>query len=483
MTSLVATLAIATAANVSLAQTLELLDGSTVPIERVEKSIVEITERAGVTGLSVAIINGSRVVYAKGFGVRDEETGSPTDGETEFAAASFSKTVFAYLVVLLAGDGVIDLDEPLYRYLEKPLPDYPKYADLEHDERYRAITARTVLSHTTGLPNWRFLTSDGKLTLQWAPGERFGYSGEGVDLLQMVVEEITGTGLEDLARERVFGPLGMTRTSYVWRDRFADNLAVPHDKYGRPRRYRKRREADAAGSMTTTAGDYAKLIVAVLEAGKDGKPAMEAILQPQVVIRSRSMFGPGSREDVGGPDRLFWGIGWGLFDCPAGRAFFHTGHEGGTQNYNVTFADKGIGVVFLSNSDNFESAARELAQATIGDVYSPFDWLGYPRFDPDEAREPPPEPEVVHVDRSVLESYTGTYRLSAGIELIVELRDGQLACSTDGIDWVPLLGRSEARFFVKGEDFRIEFVSGGNGRATGVILDTEGVELRGQRTD
>jgi len=167
---LVITLAIATAINVASAETLELLDGSKVDIERVEESVATITERAGVSGLAVAIINGSQVVYVNGFGVKSAETGEPVNGETIFAAASFSKTVFAYLVMLLAEDGVIDLDKPLHQYLDKPLPEYPKYADLDGDDRYKKITARIVLCHTTGFPNWRYFTPDGKLVIQMDAG-------------------------------------------------------------------------------------------------------------------------------------------------------------------------------------------------------------------------------------------------------------------------------------------------------------------------
>jgi len=479
----VVTLVIAAIVDDATAGSLELLDGSTISVEQFEDSVAAITDRAGVSGLSVAIINGSQVVYVNGFGVKSKETGEPVDEETIFAAASFSKTVFAYLVMLLVEEGVINLDKPLYEYLVKPLPEYPRYADLDGDNRYKKITARIVLCHTTGFPNWRFLTPDGKLVIQWTPGERFGYSGEGIDLLQMVVVEVTGKGLEELARERVFDPLGMTRTGYVWQDWFEDNLALPHDRYERPRRYRKRGEADAAGSMATTAGDYAKLLVALLNAEGKRKFIVDEIWRSQITIQSPSMFGPGSRENAGGPDGLYWGIGWGRFDCEYGRGFFHTGHEGGTQNYNVTLIDKGIGVVFLSNSDNFESVAREMADVTIGDTYSPFDWLGYPHFDPTQSREPPPEPVAIEVPPGILDTYVGTYTLSVGVTLYIKLEDGQLVGSTDQVDWAPLLAETESRFFVKGDDFVVVFVRSESGRVEGLILETEGLELSGQRSD
>jgi CubicO group peptidase (beta-lactamase class C family) len=476
-------LCVAAACSVASEGELQLLDGGSTSIADMERSVAATMEKAGVPGLSCAIINGSRIVYVKGFGVRDAKSGQAVDEQTVFAAASFSKTVFAYLVMLLVEDGVIDLDKPLYEYLGKPLPEYPNYADLAGDDRHEKITARIVLSHTTGFPNWRFFAPDSKLIIQWTPGERFGYSGEGIALLQMVVEEVTGRGLEDLARERVFDPLEMNSTSYVWHDRFEENLAVPHDQYERSKRFRKRGEADAAGSMATTAGDYAKLLVAILSAEAEATAA--EILRPQIEIRSQSMFGPGARRDNTN-DRdidLAWGIGWGRFDCEYGRAFFHTGHEGGTQNYNVTFTDKGIGVVFLSNSDNFEGVARELLVATIGDTYSPCDWLGYPRFDPSQSREPPPERAAIDVDPAILATYAGVYRVTADLVIYVKSKDGRLLVSTDKVDWAPMLAETESRFFVEGEDAGFVFVRNDEGAVAGLTLEVQGAELRGEKIE
>lgn len=457
----------------------ESLDGTVKPVAAMESTVTRIMDKAGVPGLSLAIINGSEIVYAGGFGVRNTSGGEPVDAETIFAAASFSKTVFAYIVMLLVDEGVIDLDEPLYRYLDKPLPQYARYADLEGDDRYKQVTARIVLSHTTGFPNWRFLTEDRRLAFFWSPGRRFGYSGEGIELLQMVVEEVTGEGLEELARSRVFGPLGMTRTGYVWHDWFGDNFANPHDGYGRSKRFRRRMEADAAGSMATTAGDYARLLVAMLRTDEMRRETVDEMLRPQIQIRSSTMFGPGARSDTGDYEdmNLSWGLGWGRFDCVHGRAFFHTGHGGGVQNYNVTFPDRGIGVVFLSNSDNFESVARELAEATIGDVYSPFDWLGYPYYDPQRNREPPPPPVAIEVDPSILKTYTGKYDLGGERFIYVEYRKGTLQVSTDGQQWSALLPETTTLFFVEDEDMRLEFIKGEDDRVREMLLKVEGLEL------
>ena len=214
--------------------TLQTLDGQVVPSEELEALINVRMAAAGVTGISCAVINDGHVVYRHAFGVKDSASGARNDDETVFAAASLGKPVFAYLVLLLADEGAVDLDKPLYEYLRKPLPDYPNYADLREDERYKQITARMALSHTTGFPNWRTFTEDGRLAIMLKPGTPFSYSGEGIALLQMVIEELTGQDLETLAQAWVFGPLGMRRTSYVWQTAYEDDFALPHDEFGRP---------------------------------------------------------------------------------------------------------------------------------------------------------------------------------------------------------------------------------------------------------
>ncbi len=464
-------------------QALRRLDGTTEPVDRIEASIQEIMARAGVTGLSCAIINDSRVVYRRGFGVRDRDSAAPNDEETIFAAASFSKTVFAYLVMLLVEEGVLDLDTPLEEYLGLPLAEHPSYADLVGDDRASRITARTALGHTTGFPNWRFLTEDGRLAVLFEPGSRFSYSGEGIALLQVVVEQLTGRGLEELSRELVFRPLRMQRTSYVWQEAFEVNYAVPHDEYERPKRVRKRREADAAGSMATTASDYASFLAALLDREAARAVLVDSMLTPQIAIRSERMFGPGAWTDTDevGALGLSWGLGWGVFDSEAGRAFFHTGHDFGWQNYAVGYRDRGVGVVLMSNSDNFESVAREIAEVAIGDTHSPFDWLGYPRFDPNRRREPPPEPVAIEVEPSVLEAYVGEYRLMEGEAVFVKLEEGRLYISSDAIDWAELFAESETRFFTTEDDMRFVFVLDELRKVTGVTIAIGELEVAAEK--
>src|SRR5581483_7339401 len=115
--------------------------------------------------------------------------------------ASFTKVAFAYTVLQLVQEKVLDLDRPVYQYLPKPLPEYEDWADLAGDGRWKKFTARMLLSHTSGLPNWRYFEDDKKLHIHFEPGTKYAYSGEGLQLLQLVVETITKQPLQELMQK------------------------------------------------------------------------------------------------------------------------------------------------------------------------------------------------------------------------------------------------------------------------------------------
>ena len=463
------------------ASALKTLDGGSVSLDELEGFVNDTMQRAGVSGLSCAIINDSQIVYRQAFGLKDASAESPADEDTIFAAASFSKPLFAYVVMLLVEEGLFDLDRPLHQYLSKPLPDYSAYADLAADERYEQITARMVLSHSTGFPNYGWLTEDGRLGFLFEPGASFSYSGQGIQLLQIAVEEITGQDLQQLAQEKVFAPLGMSRSSYVWQPANEEDHALPHDEFGRPKGLSRRTRPDAAGSMVTTAGDYARFVTALLNATGEREATVEEMLRPQIAITSSAMFGSGALLDTNANRQidLSWGLGWGRFDSAYGRAFFHTGHDFGWQNYTVTYFDKGIGIVLLSNSDNFESVARDIVAKAIGDQHSPFDWLGYIPFDPAKVKTPPPEPVAIEVDAAVLASYTGSYAWTAeGEDRLIRVKlEGQQLFITDSEEWAPLYAETETQFFVPGDDTRFLFIKDDRGVVAGLSVIIQGLTL------
>ena len=357
------------------------LNGEVITRDEVDKVVHNLMDTANVTGLCMAVLNGNESVYLETFGYRNRERSELLDENSILLGASFSKVILAYVVMQLVQEDVLPLDRPLYTYLGKPLPEYEAYKDLVPDERWKLISARHCLSHSTGFPNLRSVNprGSGKLEFFFTPGTRYAYSGEGIQLLQFVVEHITHKGLEELARERVFTPLGMSRTSFVWQDRFKDNVAVGHDVLESPVEYHRWTQANGGGSLLTTIADYTKFIEAMMQGKGLDASIRHEMLSPSIRIHSEHQFPTLSGETTNRYDSidLSYGLGWGLFASEYGEAFFKEGHGNGWQNYNVNFVDKKTSIIIMTNSDNGEKIFKDILEKVIGDTYTPWEWEGY----------------------------------------------------------------------------------------------------------
>jgi len=322
-------------------------------LAQLERLIPPLMDSAGVTGLAMAILSDSAIEWSRGFGVKSVETGEPLDENSVFEAASLSKPVFAYAVLQLVDQGIIDLDTPI--------ADYYEYA-VSEDERYKRITPRMVLSHTTGFPNWR--PREGRLTIDFDPGTEFRYSGEGFGYLQLAVMDVTDETLEELMERLVFEPLGMTSSSYVWQDRFDENLALPHGTNGELLEKREPRRGHAAATLHTTAVDFARFMIALMNGAGLSESTALAMLTPQIEV------------DTG----VTWGLGIGLQDNAAGRAFWHWGDNVAYKAYTLAYPEHGVGVVWFTNSENGQSILESMLAHTVGGVHPAVAWLDYEQY-------------------------------------------------------------------------------------------------------
>ncbi|MEM8525088.1 MAG: serine hydrolase [Bacteroidota bacterium] len=275
-------------------------------------------EEYDLAGLSVAVIKDGKVALHH-HGVTSMDTKDSIRQHTVFGAASLSKPVFAYAVLKLIAQGKIDLDRSLYQYLENE--------DLKGDDRYQQITARMILSHSSGLPNWR----NGKLKLMHAPGSQFQYSGEGYMYLAKVVEHLLQKPINEVMQELVFTPLDMKNSSFVWEDRFATNFASPHDYTNSPKPNWRPEKPVIASSLQTTAEDYAKFILAILNLEQD--------IQDEI----RTVYSKIS-------DVLFWGLGWGIQKSAKGEYLWQWGDNGTFKSFAMIYPDIKEGMVFFANS-------------------------------------------------------------------------------------------------------------------------------------
>ncbi len=364
------------------------LDGSRITDAALTSRIEEIVRKAHVHGLAVAVFGDREPVYTRTFGVKRTDTKEPLRLDTVFYGASLSKAVFSVLVMRLVEEGTLDLDTPLVRYLDRPISDYGASSDsawhedlrdLAADPRHQKITARMCLDHTTGLPNWRWHEKDAKLRIKLEPGSRYSYSGEGLTFLQVVLEKRTGRPLEDLAQEKVFGPYGMSRSSYRWQPRFEADYCHGHDEEGKVLEKDKDNAPRSASTLETTPGDYTRFLAAVLRGQGLKASSWSEIFSTQVRIRSKGQFGPLAAEDGPANDayQLGYGLGWGVLQTPRGRAAFKEGHGDGFEHYSILFPERRAGVLLMTNSANGESAFKELLELTIADTYTPWEWEGW----------------------------------------------------------------------------------------------------------
>ena len=323
-------------------------------IADLEKLIPKLMEENRVPGVSIALIKDANVVWRRGFGVKDRESQEPVDNDTVFEAASVSKTVFAYVALKLCERGVIGLDTPLTKYAARPF--------LEGDARLELITARRVLSHTTGFQDWR--SGAEPLKIHFTPGERYAYSGEGYFYLQSVMTQLTGhvsatdsaryeadlevfaTDIASYLKANLLEPFGMTSSGYVWSDTFEKHAARPHDAEGKPLTKAKPTSTDAAryaaaGGLHTTPTDYARFLIEVInpkrsDAFRLNAESLKEMVRPQVKV----------------DDSHSWALGWEIYHGPKGDQILHGGNQKGFHAFAVASVEQKSGVVIMTNGDN-----------------------------------------------------------------------------------------------------------------------------------
>ncbi|MEI9920880.1 MAG: serine hydrolase domain-containing protein [Bacteroidota bacterium] len=335
---------------------------------RIEKLISAWMTEFKVPGASVAYIQHGELAWNKAFGVRSTATNEPVDTDTLFEAASVSKTVFAYAVMKLVETKVLSLDRPLSEY-------YPElFAD--GDPRMKLITTRHVLSHATGLPNWR---ESNPLKLKFDPGTGFGYSGEGFYLLQTVVSHLKGkifdqpcgtyeattkvcaTDIAEYMKQNVLVPNGMTSSTYEIDYPTAKNVAIPHDQQGEPYHKNSFNAANvaryaSAGGLVTNAKEYAQFLIGLFRPKVDDHYLLNAasinnMLRPQTRLPKG--------EEIDGCQQ--WALGWGIKEQPEGKLIVHSGGQQGIISLTMASIEHQDGFVIFTNSDNGGRVTYRLA--------------------------------------------------------------------------------------------------------------------------
>jgi CubicO group peptidase (beta-lactamase class C family) len=402
-------------------------DGRNITPAQIDSTVNRLIQAAHVTGAGVALFHNGKVVYLKTYGLRDAEKDLPLTPDSVMTAASLTKSAFATVVMRLVQRGVLNLDKPIEQYLGKPLGDFAPYADLKGEPRTAKLTLRTLLDHATGFANFRGLEDDHKLRIHYDPGIHYGYSGEGINLAQFIVEKVTGKLATQLMQEELYDPLKMSRTGMIWLPRFESDFANGYDEYGRSLGPERRSSPNAAGSMQTTLHDYATFLSAVMRGDVLSSAAQDGMLGPQIRIHSAHQFPSLNIDTTTAYDsiELSYGVGWGLYKSPYGPAFFKEGHDEGWRNLALCFRS-GDGMLVMTNSSNGEGIFRPLVEALLGETGFPFDWDGYTPYDKLPPRPKLKEHKRVTLTAEQLNRLAGKYALTADIVLTITVENGHL---------------------------------------------------------
>ncbi len=353
----------------------------------------QLMEWSNVPGLAVALLKDGKLSWSMGSGVKKAGDPASVNADTLFGAASLSKPLFTYAILRMRDENIIDLDRPLWNYLP--------YEDLPAAEQSKQITARHVLTHSTGLQNWRFGRGQ-KLEFAFKPGERFQYSGEGFYYLQRVLESIADRGFEEYMQEKVLKPLGMVNSTFGWtaadlkmswghssraeaveafnvlRGRRHLKLADDWKKPVRSWRHDDAVRANAlidkespsfpnsllpncAGSLITSVNEYALFMARLMQLHRRDEHSLpetgrREMLSPQIKLNTA----------------ISWGLGIGLENYSNRSIFWHWGDNGVFKAFMMGDPAAGSGIVVFTNAQNGHRMWQRIVTEAMGPDHPAF---------------------------------------------------------------------------------------------------------------
>jgi CubicO group peptidase (beta-lactamase class C family) len=324
---------------------IETLSGKEISVDKIDRFLKIYMDSLNVKGISIAVINEERIVYHRAFGVAGIANAcsvNEVDDQTLFQAASISKPIFAYFVMRMVDKGLLDLDKPLYKYLP--------YPDIEDDPRYKLITARMVLCHKTGFPNWR-PNYTGKLKLEFTPGTKYSYSGEGYMYLAKVIAHLTNTtlaNLDSVFQQEVCKPLNIKHAYFGLNGYVIKHLARG---YFNDRIYEDIdfiQNFNSAGGLCTEATSFANFLIALMKDKGLSKESMDEMLkaQAQVPDDDKQNYLFGAKE---------WSLGFERIPSIYGLNIAHGGNNWGFSSHFMFNKENKFGYVFFTNSNSCDN--------------------------------------------------------------------------------------------------------------------------------
>jgi len=292
-------------------------------------NLEKLLKENNVPALGIGVIENGKLTKVEVYGTLDKQATAPYN--TIFKVASLTKPIVALTTLKLIDKGILDMDEPLYKFWIDP--------DIKEDKRYKKLTPRLVLSHQTGFPNWRYMTETNKLAFQFDPGTKYQYSGEGFEYLRKAIETKLGKSIEELTNELLFSPLQMTDTRFWWdnkmdESRYAQNIDADGNILPTIKYY----EANAAANLLTTVENYGKFLAYVINGAELSENLFQEMQNHQVELKVNNYFG----------------LGWEILTDFSNNEFalLHTGKDPGVSTLAIIFPKSKNGYLIFLNGDN-----------------------------------------------------------------------------------------------------------------------------------
>ncbi len=418
---------------------------------KLDSLVPELLATHKVPAVGVGIIEKGTLKFLKVYG--EHQKGQVAPENTIFNIASITKPVVATAILKLVENGDWDLDAPLYPYWVDP--------DVAADSLHKKLTTRHCLSHTTGFRNWRWLYDSKKLQFDFPPGEKFQYSGEGMEYLRKAVENKFGIGLDKIVDSLVFKPLGMQDATMGWLQgkdslRFAKWYNNKGDLHSTNYKIEK---VNAADDMLVTVKDLALFAIAVLDKKLLTAETCDQMKRQQVMIN----------------EKIGQGLGWVVYDDKTNGEYI-LNHDGGDSGVAATislFPKSRSGYILFANSDNGNSVNNRIIRAIVKGGKGVTEALYWKNDIPD----------TVTITQEKLAEYEGGYVTDRGFEVSFENNANCLVLISEPFQRLLIYPTSDDTFFPQEFELYFKFFEK-DGAAKFQVLTQDGViDLEGQKKE
>lgn len=392
-------------------------------IHVLDREVPKLQIEQNVPTVGLSLIENGKVKFIKVYGEHQYRKSAPKN--TIFNVASITKVITTMTTLRLIDQGKWKLDEPLYNYWVD--------SDLKNDPRYKKLTTRHSLSHTTGFKNWRRMNASGKLEIDFEPGTKYQYSGEGMEYLKEALENKFGMDLEQLAKSLIFNPLEMDNSTLKWlTNEQKKRFAKWYDGNGKEHNARYNTyNVSAADDLLTTVEDLSKFGIAVMNNTIINKTLFKEMVKPQIDIHHNAQ----------------QGLGWTIVNNLPNEnyAINHDGGDTGVATTIILLPNSKSGIIVFTNGDNGRIICNAIVKKaiTFGDeIIQKLYWGGE-------------IPKVITINNDLLKKYSGSYQTNQNTRLSFIVKNNALKIEGEGVPGVEIYPKSNNEFFPT--DFEVFF--------------------------